>query len=449
MRRLINDQVKFYIVDDIQISDPLAEQVNYNLLEGTIRHDVAYSYFTDMEAAFVSLADETAEFVFFTKPSNTFDPDALVALIGADISEYALIGHLLDYGTKHYELHNQCFLISTEAYRKCGAKPYTGGSSAELLEIKRSMESYHDNYTPLWVSAGDKKHIYEDISPGAEIISAFLENGYKIRPFNEQERRNKRYLYYDLTMHYGSYLRMETHLSDVVFNCATEPLPTEEFTNIQRIITPANGLQALSLIDKCPNLRSVEFKDVNENQISFTLDLIAHYNGENYADFCYGQRSNMMVLDRETIDIYERLFLDNLSTDFATFKERLEGLQIQHGRESFFELDKFVRRVKPRCNTMYNFSNIMSYRKTYHLYSQIHFSLMLKALANEERKCSNDSIFWGFIPSSESPMIGICNTSVNSISLYPDPALRYEWRPRLQTHYEEYLAMLRGELDSP
>ena len=48
-RRPIRNEFILYVVDTYQISDPLCREINYNLLEGSVRHDIAYNYFTNYE----------------------------------------------------------------------------------------------------------------------------------------------------------------------------------------------------------------------------------------------------------------------------------------------------------------------------------------------------------------------------------------------------------------
>ena len=443
-RRPIRNEFILYIVDNYTVNDPMCREINYNLLEGSVRHDIAYKYFKNYEDAFNSLSTETVKYAIFTKPSGTFDPYHLKDLIQQNLKGYALIGHLLDKSDNYYELHEQCFLIDVKAYKDIGCPSYIGGFSDELQNITRSEENFHDGYTPVNVFAGEGKSMFRNIKNGALIISKLLENGYNIRPWTDEERKHKFYLYNDITMKYGSYLRIEANMTDTVFNCATEPLISETMPTVQKIVTPANGLQALAIVDRCPNLHTIDFKDINPKQLEFTQKLIQEYNGENFADFCYSTGLDLHDGDREKIDRYEKEFLENLSTDWISLKERLNNLNIFFNRESFFEIEQFVNKIEEYCVTLYNFSNILSYRKTYYLYSQIHFNLMIKILAHNEKLIGNKSFIRGILPSSEVEN-GFKTVSVDAFTLDPDPILNYEWRTELYEYYRNYLKVLRKE----
>ena len=442
MRKTLRNDVIIYIIDDEEIQDPLAKQIYYNLLEGTVRHDVLYKYFTSFNEAFESLATETSKFALFTKLSNTFDPIHMSYLLEENLHDNALLGHILDFGDRYYQLHNQCFVISSEAYQKCGSPKYGYSKNVSLVNIERSEDNFHDHYTPIWMRKGKGSKSYSFVEKGGEIISKLLENGYSISPFTDEQRRHKFFMYNDFTQKWGSYLRIETNLSDIVFNCATEPLMKEKNTDIHRIVTPANGLQALAIIDKCPNVHTIEFNDINEKQLEFTRHIVQNYTGENFADLCVSGNYHLHVSDRNVINDYEKQFLENLSTNFSDLKQRLQKMSIHFERKSFFEIEQFKHSVRTNRNTLYNFSNILSYKKTYYLYSQIHFNLMIKILALAECKAGNKSIIRGILPSSETDSPGFCNTPVSQLTNNPDPIVNYEWRKDLYEYYTSYLELL-------
>lgn len=443
-RRPMREEFILYIVDNYQINDPLCREINYNLLEGSVRHDIEYKYFKNYDEAFDSLSKEHIKYVIFTKPSGTFDPYYLRELIQKNLRGYSLIGHILDKSDQYFEIHEQCFVIEVSAYKDIGCPKYSGGNNLELQNVSRSKENFHNEYTPVTVFADEGMSKFTNIKDGALIISKLLEHGYNIRPFTEEERKHKFYLYNDITMKYGSYLRIEANMSDTVFNCATEPLISENMPTVQKIITPANGLQALAIVDRCENLHTIDFKDINSKQLEFTQKLIQEYQGKDFADFCYSTGLELHDGDRSKMDRYEKQFLENLTSDWKTLKTKLDQLNIYFNRESFFEIEQFVNKIEKYCVTLYNFSNILSYRKTYYLYSQIHFNLMVKIIAHNERLNNNRSFIRGILPSSESDN-GFNTSSVDVFTLNPDPVLEYEWRSELYDYYRNYLKVLRKE----
>jgi hypothetical protein len=440
MRKLIRENYIIYIVDDQEYKDTLGKEIGYNLLEASVRHDILYKYFLTYEDAFENLKNETATNVIFTKPGNTFDPIWLTQLVEKN-SNYSLIGHILDKGSEYYELHNQCFILNVNDWKSSGCPIYDAAVNYSCININRSTENFHDKHTPKSIEKGEGVTTYKKIKPGGLIISKLLENGFKIRPWTDEERKHKFYLYDDLVLKYGSYLRIECNFDDTIFNCTNEPIVKFELPKIKRIITPANGLQALQILDKCPNARILDFKDISQPAIEFTKKIIYEYQGKNYDQFCFSSGYNLQVSDNESIKKSEKEFLEGLIEPFSEMQFRLLDTQCNFSRESFFEIENLIQNIHD--NTLYAFSNILSYRKTAYLYSQIHFNLMIKALASAERIAMNDSYFLGILPTSESKTKGYSLMSVKDINLYPDEEFNFPWRQQLYEYYTEYLRILR------
>ena len=441
MRKLVKNTYIIYIVDDNKdYKDTLGQEIGYNLLEASVRHDMLYKYFLSYDDAFKSLQTETAPKVIFTRPGNTFDPIWLAQLVSKN-PEYSLIGHLLDKGEEYYELHNQCFILDVKDWKQSGSPMYNSPGEQTCTNISRSENNFHDHHTPLSVDKGDGTKTYKKIKPGGLIISKLLEHGFKIRPWTSEERKHKFYLYDDLVLKYGSYLRIECTFDDTIFNCTNEPIVKFELPQIKRIVTPANGLQALQIIDKCPNATTVDFRDISQSAINFTKNVLDNYIGKDYDQLCFSSGYNLQVSNQESIKKSEREFLNGLVEPYSEMQFRLLELNCNYFKESFFEIEDLINRMNG--NTLYAFSNILSYRKTAYLYSQIHFNLMLKTLASAERLAKNDSYFLGMLPTSEASTRGYALMHVKDVSLDPDTEFNFPWRQKLYEYYTEYLGILR------
>lgn len=441
MRKLVKNTYIIYIVDDNKdYKDTLGQEIGYNLLEASVRHDMLYKYFLSYDDAFKSLESEIAPKVIFTRPGNTFDPIWLAQLVSKN-PDYSLIGHLLDKGDEYYELHNQCFILDIKDWKAAGSPTYNTPGEYTCTNVNRSANNFHDQHTPLSVEKGDGTTVYKKIKPGGLIISKLLEHGFKVRPWTSEERKHKFYLYNDLVLKYGSYLRIECTFDDTIFNCTNEPIVKFELPTIKRIVTPANGLQALQIVDKCPNATTVDFRDISQSAINFTKNVLENYVGKDYDQLCFSSGYNLQVGDPAAIKKSEQEFLNGLVEPYSEMQFRLLELNCNYFKESFFEVEDLIHRING--NTLYAFSNILSYRKTAYLYSQIHFNLMLKTLASAERLAKNDSYFLGMLPTSESLIRGYTLMHVKDISLDPDKEFNFPWRQKLYEYYTEYLEILR------
>ena len=65
-----------------------------------------------------------------------------------------------------------------------------------------------------------------------------------------------------------------SHKLPRIFNVATEPLMQDLNIDIEHLITPANGMQAFSVINKCKNLKRISFVDIQPQSILFTKMLL-------------------------------------------------------------------------------------------------------------------------------------------------------------------------------
>jgi len=110
----------------------------------------------------------------------------------------ALMGHVLDYKEKHYFLHEQCFFINLKSW-KLSSSPRYFSKEKQLLDIHRSLENFHDDYTPKWIEGGKNKKTYAETLPGGHLISTILESGFKVSPFIH-ERNLKWFTYHSDTM---------------------------------------------------------------------------------------------------------------------------------------------------------------------------------------------------------------------------------------------------------
>lgn len=441
MRKLVKNTYIIYIVDDNKnYKDTLGREIGYNLLEASVRHDMAYKYFLSYNEAFEHLKNETAPKVIFTRPGNTFDPIWMSQLV-AKTPGYSLVGHLLDKEGEYYELHNQCFILDVNDWKATGAPLYSTPGEQTCTNIDRSSLNFHGSHTPIQVDKGEGTRLYKKVKDGGLIISKLLEHGFKVRPWTVEERKHKFYLYNDIGLKYGSYLRIECTFDDTIFNCTNEPTVKFNLPNITRVVTPANGLQALSIIDKCPNATVVDFRDISQPALNFTQMVLNTYSGENYEKLCYRSGYNLQVGDPDAIKKSEQEFLNSLSEPYSEMQFRLLELCCNFFKESFFEIEELINRMDG--NTLYAFSNILSYRKTAYLYSQIHFNLMLKTLASAERLAKNDSYLLGILPTSESKIKGYTLMHVNDFSLEPDDEFNFPWRQELYEYYTDYLRILR------
>jgi len=308
---------------------------------------------------------------------------------------------------------------------------------------------------------------------GSKIDNYFILNRnvnmYKSRPWNKTELSQIDNIDGDIATNYGSLLFRNTHEWSV-YNCATEPLMKEPLPHIQRIVSPANGLQALNIIDKCEDVNEVVFMDINLSALEFTKKILNEYKGKSFFDICmqflkeWGNKDNKIILQNnnaDDINEYEKIFLNSLTHNFDKLKNRLQHITFIYEYETLLNLPKLIKYIEDAVqengmaiDTLYNYSNIFHFRKSNFHFSQLHYNLFLKVLAAHEKINKTNSYFRGELPLVANNIFKKQNISrghfqihVNKIDLLPEKEFNYEWRPELYEYYENYLRILREKVE--
>jgi hypothetical protein len=214
-------------------------------------------------------------------------------------SDLFLVGHILDKKEAYYELHPQCYILNLEKYKELG---YPNIGSQELYnthrqnEPIRSIENFHDDYTPTSIKSGSTNKEYYHKCHGWNILSLGFNNNLIIQPFNENFRNNKKYLYPDNDKDITERLS-EFYLENNVasrnwvnpFNTGSElnlgpTLPAK----LKNLVIPANGIDWVHFLvhhgfDE--NTR-VRFIDYNLLSLQF-MKKVVEWDGVDYPSFLY------------------------------------------------------------------------------------------------------------------------------------------------------------------
>ena len=295
-------------------------------------------------------------------------------------------------------------------------------------------------------------------------------NVYKSRPWNKTELKQIDNINGDIALNYGQFLFHNTY-EPTIYNCATEPLMKESLPDIERIITPANGLQALNIIDKCKNVNKVVFIDINPNALEFTKKILNEYNGKSFFNLCMqflkecGEENNKFILQNnnaDDINEYEKTFLNSLIHNFDKLKTRLQNIEISFRHQTMLDLPELIKYIEHAVqensrtvNTLYNYSNIFHFKKSNFHFSQLHYNLFLKILSAYENINGTNSYFRGELPLPTSDLPankknisrGHMQIHVNKIDLFPEKEFNHEWRPELYEYYENYLRIFREKVE--
>lgn len=164
--------------------------------------DFEVYYITDLDYALSQLDSKTDWVVVVAAGHCTQDRNLYDKLIVEALKENSpLIGHILNFKDQHPHIHPQLFAFNYQAWSAAGREvwEYDGRKSTFLgSKIVASPETFHDEYTPYWItSGGPQKYDVEEMQVGAWVINDFLAAGYKIINIPEHLRKNKFHLYPD------------------------------------------------------------------------------------------------------------------------------------------------------------------------------------------------------------------------------------------------------------
>jgi len=214
------------------------------------------------------------------------DNDFLRRHVG-NLEQSSLIGHVLDRKERYYQLHPQHFILNVDDWQKAGSPRFLCKQDHDLAGVQRSPDNFHDDYTPISVSYDKNNSVKCDkLKFGGKVISEMLKNNFAVRPFNEEERQRKKFVYHDIseqvpnllnwdhlpTLSY--YYAMATHVSEKQF---TKKHPT--------YISVANGIESLRRIKNVyKSINHIKYYDVSITALIFTELLITKFEN-NFKEF--------------------------------------------------------------------------------------------------------------------------------------------------------------------
>lgn len=219
-----------------------------------------------------------------------------------NINGYALIGHVLDRKERYYHLHQQQFILDVEKWRDIN-KPSFNCRSGTVTNIERSKDNFHDDYTPTWIKQTEGTTSYDKLKFGGYVISELLEHNLKVRPFNNNERHVKKFVYYDIDEQVSNILSYEKVNPYSFYYPKTTRSKKRMFTESgNKYITVANAVESLYKIkDVYKDITSIDFYDISITALIFTEHFIKNFRSD-YKNFVK-EFDNMGARPWTTLDL--------------------------------------------------------------------------------------------------------------------------------------------------
>ena len=138
--------------------------------------------------------------IIYTQGHNFVNKQVFIEEI-YKLMPFFLAGHILDCEKKYdgyYCLHEQCYVLNMQVYNTIGQPSignYVNNSFHSQVSPIRSLENFHDDYTPMWVKPGSIVKSYKNKMHGWNILSEAFKNNLTVLVFNELIRCSKTYQY--------------------------------------------------------------------------------------------------------------------------------------------------------------------------------------------------------------------------------------------------------------
>lgn len=172
--------------------------------------------------------------------------DAVLKLIK---QKFFIAGHILDRKDAYYELHHQCYIVNLEVYNMLG-QPVVGKQELGAQHTEdvpwRSVDNWHDDYTPKTISGGDQVKQYNHKCHGWNILKVAFDKDLPVVVFDESIRNNKKHFYPENPADFNNHLSWAYHRLTYcqtthvhTSNTETIHLPVKQY---KQIITPASGV---------------------------------------------------------------------------------------------------------------------------------------------------------------------------------------------------------------
>lgn len=285
----------------------------------------------------------------------------------------ALMGHVLDYKEKHYFLHEQCFFINLKSWKLSGSPQYFS-KEKKLLDIHRSLENFHDDYTPKWIEGGKNKKTYAETLPGGHLICTILESGFKVSPF-KHERNLKWFTYHSDTMKsLMKFINLINAEHDVgFFSTETEIIKKIDLKdkNICTVFSIASAFHPFKLIknsnlqDTVKNLIVYDYSPV---AIDVYKNMLQVWDGKNYLNLLRNTKTFEYKAGHNDIlsakSFHEMIVLCGSDEEWSRYFEKICKLNVDFKLGNLLS-EVFHKKLVDSINInnicLFNVSNIFNY----------------------------------------------------------------------------------------
>ena len=320
-------------------------------------------------------------------------------------NNFGVAGHILNWPGKWLELHPQFFIVNLIAWREVGSPEFGEWSSEEKLlpVIERSVENFHDDYTPLWVKYLDREEMQSEAGRGWKLLRSMFLNNWPVITLSQKLRFNKFYYYPEhetdkfedsiknLTPYEGQNWNQAKLLSDVkgvkdqiwLFN--SETMSISNRGNFDLVVNTASGFKLFDIFKNKKlnkdgkvivydfNIKSLRwYKHLYNWKNDDLIDCIKNFPEKDYFTWL-GQTDCKYSEDESLMNEYNKLLyyfggLEKFVKCWEVFKKTKVKFVIA---DLYKDSEKFANIFAGKGKKFVNLSNIFSTDATTFLYGHV------------------------------------------------------------------------------
>jgi hypothetical protein len=228
------------------------------ILETDSTLDVHYA--STIEAALEQYSDKYDHLLLMAAGVRIFKMDILfdIEQMILDNPNYFCAAHILDWKERWFELHHQFVLVNTQQWKKCGRPEYGGWTEAieELPVIERSVENFHDDYTPLWIKFTGEYSQQRHQVQGWNFINVAARHDMEILNWPQHIRLKRTYYY------------PESQSDDFLNSLNTLDVTKITNPNQQRLIESCNAVRHQIWVINSEHMRFIDTEETYDTVVT-------------------------------------------------------------------------------------------------------------------------------------------------------------------------------------
>jgi hypothetical protein len=307
------------------------------------------------------------------------------------VEDAGLMGHIMDRRGEIPFLHEQFMILDLKRWEKWGSpsfgRPYEN-LPMEFDAYETSLETVHDDYTPLWLGPSEKMRWKKGRSGwGSRVIAAALRSGERVVnvPISLRSvkkftypRAGKQWQYREVKKNIDSFLKSESQRV-FVFNNEPLRLPRHKDFVPENLLMPCSGLKPFALARQfCGSAgpEKVSFIDFSPNALEHYTRLLKVKDRPGLVSVLAGELRRQVILtdaEREALKGLERACREAFDGRVEGLLETIRELSLKAEVERvnyITQAEKLVEKIIPGKKTLFWHSNAFGSNGAFYLYSQ-------------------------------------------------------------------------------